>query len=224
MPRVRRRGLMILIATAACLFSGGTSSSLARFTSTGTAGADFTTGYWDCTAGSAVLSTANGSTVQDTYVDQKNPNASYATADPLVVSSTPGASAKEKRMLLQFSPLPAIPPACTFKTATLTVWTSVAAAGLTYDIYNLAAAWTDTVTWNTPPPGTTGAPVTVATSGATGSTTWIVSALVSAQYAGNFNHGFVVLDPVLGTNNSTSYTSNEGAAAQRPTLTITWGP
>jgi hypothetical protein len=222
MVRPSGRSAMVTILAVACVLSRGPVTVQALMTSASAEGGNtFTTGYW-C-AGSAVLSTANGSTVQDTYVDQdkKNVDTNYGTANPLYVQASSGGSNKATRMLLQFSPLPSIPAGCAFKTATLTVYQSTTTSGLTYSVYNLAAAWVATsVTWNNQP-GTTGSAVAVASS-AGGSTAWTVTTLVAAQYAGA-NHGFIVEDLAAATE-SNSYASNESTTlSQRPTLTITWG-
>lgn len=221
MGRLRRHFRAILVAGLAigCLTPPGAGSALALFTSTTPAGGNaFTTGQWACAlAGSAVLSTANGSTVQDTYVDQKVPAGNYGTSASLYVAGSPGGSNKTRRMLLQFSPLPPIPAGCSFKTATLTLYQSTAVSGLTYSVYNLGSAWVDTtVTWANQP-GTSGSPVTVTSNGG-GPTAWNVNNLIAAQYAG-VNRGFIVED-LAALQESNTYSSNESATP--PTLTITW--
>ena len=177
-----------------------------------------------CTPGSAVLSTANGSTVRDTYVDSQNPTANYATNGSLFVRSTSG---QNRRAFVRFSPLPTIPAGCSFQTATLSLnVTSKPAAAATYNVYNVATAWTDTlVTWNAQP-ASTGSAVAVAQPSATGRVNWNVSVLVAAQYEGTApQNGFVVKDPNENvTSYSTTYSSNQsGTAGNRPRLTITWG-
>jgi predicted ribosomally synthesized peptide with SipW-like signal peptide len=221
---LRSRALLVLFFSIACIFSIGTSSALASFNSTKAVANTFTTGSWGCKAGSATLSRANGSTVQDSYVDQASKTTNYGTINPLLVNVGPGNN-KDKRLLVQFSPLPAIPAGCVFKTATLALYTSSAQAGLTYNIYNLSAAWVETVVnWNNQP-GVVGNPVAVITTATIGPTPWNVTSLVGAQYSGAFNRGFIV-EPAAGTGNSTNtYQSNESpTSSQRPGLTITWGP
>ncbi len=177
-----------------------------------------------CSSGSAVLSAANGSSVSDTYVDSQNPTTNYATNASLFVRSTTG---RNRRAFVRFSPLPAIPAGCSFKTATLSLnVTARPASAVTYNVVNVATAWTDTaVTWNAQP-ASTGPAVAVAQPRATGRVNWDVSTLVAAQYGSPaLQNGFLVRDPNENTTNiSTRYSSNQdGTSGNRPTLTITWG-
>lgn len=232
MLRPRPRALLDLMIAAACVFSTGTGSAIAEFTSSAAATSNgFTAGYWgSCTAGSATLSVANGKSVVDTYVDHALPNATNATnatkatAQTLNVTASTGAS--NARMLIKFSSLPTISSPCVFKTTTLNLNKSSSGHGSTYSVYNVAAAWTDTtVTWNNQP-ATAGSPVSGSSAnGVNKSVTWDVSTLVSAQYAGS-NNGLLIKDAGDGSASaSTSFSSNEAnQAADRPTLEITWGP
>jgi len=177
-----------------------------------------------CTPGSAVLSTANGSTVQDTYVDSQFPTTNYAANASLYVRSTSGSN---RRTFVGFPAPPAIPAGCSFKTATLALnVTTRPGVAVTYNVYNVATAWTDSaVTWNAQP-ASTGSAVAVAQPSATGKVSWVVSTLVAAQYAGTAPaNGFLVKDPSENTTNTTTrYSSNlDTTAGNRPTLTITWG-
>jgi signal peptidase I len=204
---------VVMVAThfSAAVFAGNTANP-------GNAWASAT-----CSSGTATLSTANGSTVVDTYVDSQNPTTNYATNASLFVRATTG---QNRRTFVRFSPLPTIPAGCSFKTATLSLnVTARPASAVTYNVDNVATAWTDTaVTWNAQP-APTGSAVAVAQPRATGRVNWDVSTLVAAQYGSSaLQNGFLVKDPNENTGTiSTTYSSNQAAAANRPTLTISWG-
>ena len=178
-----------------------------------------------CSSGSAVLSAANGSSVSDTYVDSQNPTTNYATNASLFVRSTSG---RNQRAFVRFSPLPAIPAGCSFKTATLSLnVTARPASAVTYNVVNVATAWTDTaVTWNAQPaltrPGRRGGAAEGDREGQLG-----------RLHAGRGP----VREPRAAERvprqetrtrtrrtSRTTYSSNQnGTSGNRPTLTITWG-
>jgi hypothetical protein len=133
------------------------------------------------------------------------------------------AGSNKGRSLVKFT-LPAVPGGCTLSAASFALKTGTAGtAGRSYRVYRSATAWTEAaVVWGNQP-ATTGGFVAVApTTGIGGITTWDVTTLVQADYAGT-NNGLIIKDS-LETGNFTFsfYTREYGTPADRPSLTLTW--
>jgi hypothetical protein len=181
----------------------------------------------------------------DAYVNQNAPNTNNGTGNFVDVQTGSG---QNRRAYIRFDLtkcVPAIPSSATVLLSTLRLFaTQIPTACHTYDIFDVAAAWTETaITWNNQPFGTTlnnpasgtrtdaitigGAPCqnTTNTAYVTG---WTVTPDVQRFVAGaQTNDGWMIRDDVENaatTDNARFATRELGNVARVPQLTITWTP
>jgi hypothetical protein len=129
-------------------------------------------------------------------------------------------ASKNRRALFVFT-LPTLPTDCSLTGATFRAYLSTTGGTRTMNLFQISSSWTETgVTWNTQPT-TTGSAVAATTGAAATWTSWTVTSIVQAQYAGS-NYGFMVKDSAEDTGNiAQSYMSRENTNA--PELQLTFG-
>jgi len=153
----------------------------------------------------------------DSYVQQGAPTTNSGTATTMLVQPN---SAAVRRSLVNFD-LPLTPSGCSVTAASLKLWVSATGGSRTMNAYQSGGSWTETgVTWNNQP-ATTGSAVGVTSTGANSWTTWTVTSIVQAQYAGT-NNGFIVQDSNEGSG-TTSQTYHTRENTNDPQLVITYG-
>jgi hypothetical protein len=153
----------------------------------------------------------------DSYVQQGAPTTNSGTATTMLVQPN---SAAVRRSLVNFD-LPLTPDGCSVTAASLSLWVSATGGSRTMNAYRSGGSWTETgVTWNNQP-ATTGSAVGVTSTGAASWTTWTVTSIVQAQYAGS-NNGFIVQDSNEGSGTAAqTYHTRENT--NDPQLVITYG-
>jgi large repetitive protein len=152
----------------------------------------------DC--GSTVVATADA----DAWIDQNSSTANKGDDSALKVRSK--GPSDNFRTLVRL-PLPAMPDGCAVDTATLSLYSSGAAASRTLHALSIAAAWSEnTVTWSNQP-RTTGLPA--ATPAGEGFRHWNVKAQVQEMYDTGVSHGFLIRDATEGADAEQSFSTRD---------------
>jgi hypothetical protein len=160
----------------------------------------------------------------DSYVDSSTPNANNGTATRLLLQGTTG---DIRRSFLRFN-LPTVPPGCAVTSASLVLVNDLGGRGSNEPIVvqRVTASWAEGgVTWVAQPTFTTAGASTATTTpiGLGTRTTWNVTAIVSAQYAGS-NFGVRVALVNESSDAERVWGARENPVGERrPTLTVAWG-
>lgn len=158
---------------------------------------------------------------KDSYVESLLTGQNFGTATTLEIGPPQAITLAEQRGLVGFE-LPATPPRCTLRAATLRLYATKPAGGRTIEALRVNGAWTETaVTW-TNQPATAGTPATSASLGSAGWEEWNVLAQVEAMYGG-VNDGFLIKDSATSALLSLhqTYQSREGSPdSQDPQLVL----
>jgi hypothetical protein len=212
---------------AALVVAGGLTVGLTQHATTAAFTAQTADTGNSVTAAASFCATPGGSTVgasADTTGYQQNGNTGYGTSVDVGAGSGSGANG---RVLVKFT-LPALGANCVVTAATLRLYAHTPQAGRTIDVYRVdpaAPAWSEaTTTWNNQP-ATTGTAVGVASVASAGWQQWTVTSMVATMYAGT-NSGFLLRDRTEGSAPAywQLYAAREnGTAANRPQLVLTWG-
>ena len=221
MPRLPARAgfAAAFLATAMSVTWAGT-SVLARLTDTVAVGANtFTTAASFSSCGSPSTNTLTATA--DNYTFEDSPGENFGGTTDILVDSN---GARDKRTLVNFT-LPTVPAGCSITSSTLKFTTISGTTARTLQAYRAATSWTETTSWWSNQPATTGTAAT-ATSSATVDAviSWTVTAQVQAMYPSSM-FGFVVKDSVEnGAAQTQTYHSRTSASTtKRPTLVVVIG-
>ena len=174
------------------------------------------TAYWD---------TLNP--VADSFVKSNNPNQNRGTLQTLRVRSN--SAPVNFRTFVEFD-LSSIPPGNEVLKAEMTLCASaVPGATRTYDVYSVAAGWTETgITWNNQPGVASSVSSSATTPPAPDCMTWPVASDAQDWVVGAPNNGLRVNDSVESspTNYSSTFRSREYTAvpADQPSLFVVFRP
>lgn len=165
----------------------------------------------------------------DTYISQNDngvPNGGTA-----ITMQVGGTAANQVQRALVTLPLPAKPSGCSVTLATLRLVKSgsCGASPRTFQVYPVTSSWGEaTVIWSGPSVGTLVVAQPCSGSGSTPAQTYTVTSAVVSGYAstgqsGGVWNGFEVRDATEGVVQSSFVTRENGTAANRPQLQITFG-
>jgi len=214
------RRLVALGAAAAVTVLLAQNTTTAAFTAqTGDTSNKVSSAVTFCTTpGNAKLPAA-----MDTAVYQSQPDTNYGAVASIGVGTGPNVNAYSYvKFTLTSAPLPAH---CTVTSATLSIYASAGTAPGTLYAYRANASWNATMTWNTGRVGFAGTPAQTGAVAPSGLQQWDVTLLTRELYAGP-DYGFALKDSVdnaASARYQTWSSMENGTAANRPTLDITWG-
>jgi hypothetical protein len=169
----------------------------------------------------------------DTYADQASSGSNFGANTTMLVQSRN--LSRNRRSYVKFDVAScSIPAAAEVKTATLTLnMTAAPSQSRTYGAWRVTSSWLETdpggLDWGVQPTVAGAATNTIATGTSTGDKSWNVQADVAAYVAGSAtNYGWRIRDETE-SQSSTAYSSTfrtreNGTAALRPRLTITYYP
>jgi hypothetical protein len=154
----------------------------------------------------------------DSWLQQNSATGNNGTDKVLDVRTQ--TSSRNRRALVAFV-LPELPFQCTVTGATLRMYLYSTGGARTISAFQVSSAWTEAgVTWATQPT-ITGTAATATTGAAATWTSWTVTSIIQAQYAGAA-YGFLVRDAVEDATNTTQgYESRENTNI--PELQLTFG-
>lgn len=179
---------------------------------------------------------------EDTYIDENAPTSNFGTGTEL---KNKPESSKRKHSLVKWS-LASVPAGVTIDSATMGITVKTAQANQVHEVHRMLTAWnegtgaTNGATWNDSDgtgggfpgdwtAGTFGSGDYSATSlgnitpSSTGLKTLSITSQVQSWYSGaHTNNGVVLLSTGSSTKDAKYYSSEEGTAARRPTLTVNW--
>lgn len=184
----------------------------------GSSGNSVTTGTWCAAPGGATIIAAG-----DSYVTQSAAASNNGTQNRLDVRSA--GPSDNRRALVRFPSLPAIPSYCTLTSATLRLYDGSATAGnqRTVRVYRAdpATPWTEsTVTWANAPDGS-GSYAESATPTGAGWQQWTVTTQVGDLYAG-VDNGFLIRDAVEGASPGVEHIYRSRETTEKPQLVLAW--
>jgi hypothetical protein len=153
----------------------------------------------------------------DSYVDQSAATSNFGTTTTMFTRPT---TAAVRRSLVTFA-LPLTPDGCSVTAATLKLWTSATGGTRTINAFQAGGAWTEgALTWNNQP-ATTGSAAAATSTAANSWTSWTVTTIAQALYAGT-NNGFILKDSAEGTG-TVLQTYHTRENTNDPQLVLTFG-
>jgi len=162
----------------------------------------------------------------DTWIGPGNPAATHGSETELHVDANAMGS---ERTLVAFNISSGVPGDATIESATLTLCMRnilALSVGRTHMLYRVTTAWQEsTASWNSLPSVETAATDAITVPLITQCVDFDVTADVAAWQAGTANYGWMLRDSSEnGGLTGVNYGSREGAAADRPVLTIVFIP